>query len=237
VTGVVIRCPNCGTTQAALGECDACHESETRYFCPNHSPGRWLDEPACSACGARLGVPPAGETSPTRPGGRASGAGGTRSRSRTPASPRGREATPLPPPPPPVRRRRRPLPPEEPPPTPDDAWSGPVRTPERGEFDVFDVLEDMAARSRTRRPRDEPPPPPLAPRVPLALSTAFGCVRRLVMLVVILAVLAVIATLVFFYMFGVGGPLNRATGVMLAPSPSPPAVTWRPPPSLPGRRC
>jgi hypothetical protein len=236
VTGVVIRCPNCGTTQAALGECDACHESETRYFCPNHSPGRWLDGPACSQCGARLGVPPAGETSPPRPAGSAPGAGGARRRSRTPTPPRGRETTPLPPPPPPVRRRRRrPLPPEEPLPTPDDAWSGPVRTPERGEYDVFDVLEDMAARSRTRRSREELPPP-LAPRVPLAVSTAFGCVRRLVMLVVVLAVLAVIAALVFFYMFGVGGPLNRATGVMLEPPP-PPAFVWRLPPTSLGRRC
>ena len=57
MSGVVFRCQNCGTTQATLGECEACHEGQARYFCPNHTPGRWLDEPACSACGARIGVP------------------------------------------------------------------------------------------------------------------------------------------------------------------------------------
>jgi hypothetical protein len=52
MSGVVLRCPHCGTTQATPGECEACHEAEVRWFCPNHSPGRWLDAPRCPECGA-----------------------------------------------------------------------------------------------------------------------------------------------------------------------------------------
>ena len=58
MSAVVLRCPNCGTTRATPGECEACHDAEVRYYCPNHSPGRWLDGPACGACGARFGVEP-----------------------------------------------------------------------------------------------------------------------------------------------------------------------------------
>jgi hypothetical protein len=57
MSGVVLRCPNCGTTKATPGECDACHEAQVRYYCTNHTPGRWLDTPACEQCGARLGDP------------------------------------------------------------------------------------------------------------------------------------------------------------------------------------
>ena len=58
MTGVVLRCPACGTTQSKVGECDACYEGAVRYFCANHEPGRWLDTPACNACGARFGETP-----------------------------------------------------------------------------------------------------------------------------------------------------------------------------------
>ena len=57
MSGIVIRCPNCGTTQSTLDECEACHEATTRWFCPNHEPGLWLDAPLCPTCGARPGVP------------------------------------------------------------------------------------------------------------------------------------------------------------------------------------
>lgn len=57
MSGVVLRCPNCGTTKATPGECDACHEAQVRYYCTNHTPGRWLDTPACKQCGARFGDP------------------------------------------------------------------------------------------------------------------------------------------------------------------------------------
>jgi hypothetical protein len=52
---VVQRCPNCGTTKATAGECEACHEAQVRYFCTNHTPGLWLKASTCPKCGARLG--------------------------------------------------------------------------------------------------------------------------------------------------------------------------------------
>ncbi len=66
---VVQRCPNCGTTRATPGECEACHEAQVRYFCTNHNPGVWLDGPACSKCGSRWGDPPsrAAVPAPIRP--------------------------------------------------------------------------------------------------------------------------------------------------------------------------
>ena len=57
MSSVVLRCPNCGTTRTALGECEACHEAQVRYHCTNHTPGRWLDASACPQCGARFGDP------------------------------------------------------------------------------------------------------------------------------------------------------------------------------------
>lgn len=50
---VVQRCPSCGTTQDAPGECDACHEAQVRYFCTNHDPGLWLEGETCPTCDAR----------------------------------------------------------------------------------------------------------------------------------------------------------------------------------------
>ena len=71
MSGVVLRCPHCGTTQAGPGECEACHEAQVAYHCTNHSPGRWLESPACPQCGARFGeASPAARTPPppaTRP--------------------------------------------------------------------------------------------------------------------------------------------------------------------------
>ena len=58
MSGVVLRCPTCGTTQSHLGECDACSDGEVRYFCGNHNPGLWLDGPLCKACGAKFGEAP-----------------------------------------------------------------------------------------------------------------------------------------------------------------------------------
>lgn len=53
---VIRRCPNCGTTQAISGDCQACHEAEVRYYCTNHTPGVWLDATSCPHCGSRLGA-------------------------------------------------------------------------------------------------------------------------------------------------------------------------------------
>ncbi|HEX9965344.1 MAG TPA: hypothetical protein VGB04_10230 [Allosphingosinicella sp.] len=66
MSGVVLRCPNCGTVQPAGGECEACREAPVRYFCANHVPGVWLDSASCPQCGASFGDPvPARE--PHRP--------------------------------------------------------------------------------------------------------------------------------------------------------------------------
>jgi rubredoxin len=55
MTGVLLRCPNCGTTKSSFGECEACHEAQVRYYCTNHTPGQWLDAPRCNLCGAVFG--------------------------------------------------------------------------------------------------------------------------------------------------------------------------------------
>jgi len=79
MSGVVLRCPNCGTTRGTPGACEACHEAQVRYYCTNHTPGRWLDAPACGQCGARFGgpdraaspaPPPAAPQPRSRPAGR-----------------------------------------------------------------------------------------------------------------------------------------------------------------------
>lgn len=57
MSGVVLRCPNCGTTRGSPGECEACHEAQVRYYCTNHTPGRWLEARACPECGASFGAP------------------------------------------------------------------------------------------------------------------------------------------------------------------------------------
>jgi hypothetical protein len=55
MTGIMLRCPNCGTTRVTLGECEACHEAQVRYYCTNHTPGHWLDSSSCPQCGAVFG--------------------------------------------------------------------------------------------------------------------------------------------------------------------------------------
>src|SRR3954467_6863166 len=114
MSDVVIRCPNCGTMQSALGECEACHEADTRYFCTNHMPGLWLDGPACSACGARYGVAREIPRPPPPP-------------PPPPAPPRARVE-------PPVRPRARPVPRAEREPIPAEVWYDPEPVLARGEI-------------------------------------------------------------------------------------------------------
>ena len=57
MSAIVLRCPNCGKTRATLGECEVCREVQVRYYCTTHSPGRWLDTPACPQCGAHFDDP------------------------------------------------------------------------------------------------------------------------------------------------------------------------------------
>ncbi len=58
MSGVALRCATCGTTQSHAGECEACFDGKVRYFCSNHSPGLWIDEPVCTRCGAKFGEAP-----------------------------------------------------------------------------------------------------------------------------------------------------------------------------------
>jgi hypothetical protein len=98
MTGVILRCPHCGTSKAAPGECDACHEAQVRYYCTNHKPGRWLDASACPQCGARFGDPvrpaarPVPPAAPPRP--RTTTPTAARPRSDPPPSPSGTRARP-----------------------------------------------------------------------------------------------------------------------------------------------
>ncbi len=216
MSDVVIRCPNCGTTQPSLGECEACHEADARYFCPNHAPGRWLDGPACAACGARFtgrsaGVPPTVPPmpSPTAP---------PRERARPPVDP-------MPTRPAPPRARRAPMPPPAPPLPPRepvDATGGWVEVDDRAPW--------PPAR-RSRRPREAGWPADIPiPTVRVGFGSVFGCLGRLVSAVVVLFVLAALA---FFGYCGTpmgfdgeapptaGTPLTSSAG---RAAPAPPAA-------------
>lgn len=165
MSGVVFRCQNCGTTQAALGECEACHEGEARYFCPNHTPGRWLDEPACSACGARVGVPGRRERPAPRP---------------MPAPPPIERGRSVPARPPARRRTRRPPPIEE---IEDEhelePW--PYREPGAGAGPT--VLEELLRSAMRGASRGAPS----LPSIGMNLASGLGCVSRIVFLLMMLA--------------------------------------------------
>ena len=186
MSGIVVRCPHCGTTQDAIGECEACHEATTRWFCPNHEPGLWLDAALCPTCGARPGVPGA-RSRPTP----------TPARPRAPTPPPGTPPRSTPPP------RRTPAREEIYTPEPSDAepevWSGPVYPP-------------RDPRSRDPRFGDAPEAWRIDPSVvfPTAVRvvSVFGCLRRLVMIVLILLVLFAIGFFSLFGGFVFGGELG-----------------------------
>lgn len=145
MNGVVLRCPHCGTTKAAAGECEACHDAQVRYYCTSHTPGHWLDGAVCPECGAKFGAP-----------------------AYTPAAP----ATPRPgpasaPPPVPRPKPRRPYPPREAPRTDGRARSRRERTPPPvgegigpddsvGRAPHWRALLLAAARARSMRREAEP---------------------------------------------------------------------------------
>lgn len=182
MSGVVLRCPNCGTTKAASGECEACHESQVRYYCTNHTPGRWLDAASCQACGARFGesistpvrpVPAA----PTRPAARPGPAGsGRRPSSSSSAAPRSV--------PPPAGR----------PSASEESRRGPERVPPRADEEI-DMRGEYAPRGPTwqdlfraaARARRVPPDAvfdheaaaPVRPR-------RGGCLGRLILIMVLM---------------------------------------------------
>lgn len=171
MSGVALRCPACGTTQGRPGECDACTEAEVQYFCSNHTPGLWLEQPKCQACGARFGDAP--RTSEPA----------SRTSSSRPASPTRRPGAPLPVP----RRgepartgRRRPVPPSR------------VESEDAPEPSLADLLADITADRGPTRVEDEAPVwREAAPAVSRAPFAVLGCLGRLALAAFILIVLAV----------------------------------------------
>ena len=174
MSGVVLRCPHCGTTRGAPGECDACHEAEVRYYCTNHSPGRWLESAACGQCGAKFGDPVRPPVAPTPPSPPAS--------VRPPLSHRRRPPTPAPPEPP----RRAPRWSRADPPPPD----GRERRGTRGPT-LDDILREAA------RPRRIPPEAPPAPDLAPVVRGLGGCLIRSVLLFLLLIAALVIGLFVF----------------------------------------
>mgnify|MGYP004528820713 CR=1 FL=1 len=191
MSGVFLRCPNCGTTQATPGECDACHEAQVRYFCTNHDPGQWLASPKCPQCGAQFGM-----ASPVR------------------------KATP-PPPRPPVQPERRPAPPPPPVPRPVpvpapaprrrfNPWGPASSSPEGMERDVLaGRLRDMlAGASRRRRVPDLVP----YDEAPAASPARAGCLGRALLLMVLL-----VGLLLFMLVFAGGPFLQILLSLLLSP--------------------
>lgn len=182
MSAVVLRCPSCGTTQGSLGECGACHEASVRYFCTNHSPGRWLDAASCSTCGARWGestrpAPPPAERRPPMP------------------APR-RPAVSRPPPP-----HLRPVPSDVPRDVPRAARRHAIPTEAREE--AFDLGAPslapwqrvlgavLRARALARSTADD------GARIPMRRSSAGGCFRRLLLMVVFAFFALVVAVVLF----------------------------------------
>ena len=184
MSGVVLRCSTCGTTQSHPGECETCLEGTVRYFCGNHSPGVWLDEPTCKLCGARFG-----ETPSPRP-----------------------EPTPfVPPPPRPAGDTGRPL---SRPPTPRRVepsrpdLSGRPRRPDPEDAPAPSSLLDVLAhlvreRARRRYELEDVPPREWTTEAPRDRSVpVLGCLLRLVILVLL------------FIAFALGGLALLFTGRM-----------------------
>lgn len=122
-----------------------------------------MDEPACSVCGARVGVP--GRTERVTPRPAAAPSPSSRGRS-VPARP-------------PVRR---PSPFEEVEPEPE-VWTGPVHEP-RAERSVLEELLRAGMRGGS-------PIVPSIPAIGMGVASGLGCLRRLVMVVFLLMMLAV----------------------------------------------
>jgi len=167
---VVLRCPNCGTTRATAGECEACRDAQVRYFCTNHTPGLWLDDGVCRKCGSRFGA-------------------ASRVSTRTmPATPLARRATAAPVPipasaPDPVPAaapERKPAPVR--PPAPISLGSRPLEVP------AWQAVLNAVLRARSAaRDRERPP----------IAAGAGGCLRRLLIIVLLLSLGLLIGLFLF----------------------------------------
>jgi len=169
MSGVALRCPKCGTTQSHTGECDACYGGLVRYFCSNHNPGLWLDEPVCKECGGKFGEAPRKRPAPPPPA-----ASPTPPRApRRPESRRPRVAEP------PSTSPRRPPAPE-------------VTSAEPSLPSLKDLLTHLLLKRRERTvfkdekgPWDEPPP-----EVRRRRPRAMGCLIKLILVALLLLALA-----------------------------------------------
>lgn len=182
MTGVLLRCPNCGTTKASFGECEACHEAQVRYFCTNHSPGQWLESPKCTLCGAVFGrVSPAPSPSPSpMPGPRPE-------RSPSPAGPASTRPAPRTPRPDGSRSRRR----------EDGDWHGEAPGPRdmaeppelrRGGGVLLPGLEEILRAAARRRVPREPE------REAVPVRRGMGCLTRL-LLMALFFILSLVASM------------------------------------------
>ena len=182
---VVLRCANCGTTQSHRGECEACSESEVRYFCTNHNEGIWLDGPVCSRCGAKFGEAPGRSApAPTRRPAAAAPAGAPDFRPPSPPRPVERPLE---------RDLGRPRPPR------------PDRDIERGTPSLGDLLEEISeARARGRAPLEIEETPWAGPaRRGIGFPLA-GCLVRFLGL----GFLLLVAFVVFLFLL-FGGLIGR----------------------------
>lgn len=194
MTGVILRCPNCGTSKTAPGECEACHEAQVRYYCTNHKPGRWLDATACPQCGATFGEPVRPAARPVPPA--------------APPRPRTTITSAAP---------ARPEPPPLPPRTSAKPWSRRERErspdPDRGASDESASVRDIGTarmlellRAASRAGRMSRGPPYTAPEVPPVGAALGGCLMRFVILAMFLLIIFVLMlSLVggsLFQMFG-----------------------------------
>lgn len=163
---MVLRCPKCGTTQSHPGECDACYDDQVRYFCSNHSPGLWLDEPVCKACGAKFGEAPTRHPAPPPPAAPPVPPRKTRRSESRPPMPRGAE--------PPRTSPRRPPDPEVTPAEPS----------------LEDLLARMSSERRTGYKEEEAPWGEPIPEVRLPTPPLKGCFVRFLLFALLLLALA-----------------------------------------------
>jgi hypothetical protein len=213
---VVIRCPQCGTTQATLGECEACHEGTVRYYCPNHVPGQWLGVPYCTACGASVGAAPPASAPPPPP--RRSEAPSWAPPASSPPADAPRPRRPAPP------RRARRDPPERAPERPPDRHAAPEWDPRpdpREPPEIADLpaaLRDllrsagMRGRMPSRTPRVPDAPAPgidfsVAASAGRGIASAVGCVVKLVLFLVVAAMIVFGLSIAGFS--GVGAPVRE----------------------------
>lgn len=176
MSGVVLRCPHCGTVRPTEGECEACHEAQVRYFCTNHSPGLWLDAGACERCGARFGDPVPAMKVPTAPPVRADPRPSPASDTRPDLRGGGPEVGPWGAADPPDRRGERP---------------DPAR--------LLMAIFSAAARARGSRPGAYERPEYATPR-----RRGGGCVGRLLMLALLLLALFLLVPIFLGALFSFG---------------------------------